>query len=166
MDHKWDAPLKQGQRDNPILETAIIDVPDTVLYPSDRALAAMFPKPTHSLKTWGRTPNKFTFDPHWIGIRKQTPLHTDPRYPRYTHQLMLRVDDFVLRGLNKKELPLCRGEYHLMDTHSPHQVFAKSKSAIWYVAVSLDSHLPLKQEVVLPVLIKYASTAAFVIGEA
>ena len=110
----------------------------------------------HQLKTWGGS--QTTRDPHWIGVTKQTPLHTDPRYPRFSWQLILKVDNFVLRGVDLVETPLKDNTLVLLDTHSPHQLFAKDKSATYYVAVSIDSIVVLPVEEVISNLVHYANT--------
>lgn len=99
----------------------------------------------HQLKTWG--PANETAKPHWIGVTKQTPLHVDPRYPRYTWHLLLWVDNFVLRGVDKTEVQLEDGMMILLDTHSPHQLLAKDKDAVYYIAASIDSKtiIPIEQ---------------------
>lgn len=136
---KWDMVLGKDQLPNPVVRSKVIDLPDTIgRYPE--MLETMFPSNNHSLKTWGRTPGVTEMDPHWIGVRKPTPLHTDKAYPRWTHQIMVNVDaGFVLRGLNKVELPLQRGTYFVLDTHSPHQLWAESKVPQWYLALSVDT---------------------------
>ena len=88
--------------------------------------------------------------PHWIGTRRGTPLHRDELYPRYTHQLKVRVDDGIYaRGLNKEEIKLERGLFYILDTHSPHQVFRKKEDAYWNISVSIDSYdlLPVDETI-------------------
>jgi len=148
-DVKWDAPLKEGQRDNPVVYSAKIDMPSSVKIPTNDELEVIFKTKGYRLQTWGRSKDAKgkevkTNDPHWIGVRKGTPLHTDFAYPRYSHHLKVRVDDgIVVRGINKDELLLERGVFYILDTHSPHQVLHKNNDAIWNVAVSIDSHVLL-----------------------
>ena len=136
---KWDAPLSADQRPNPVMRSQMVALPGTLgRYPE--MLETMFPSSNHSLKTWGRTTGVVDRDPHWIGVRKGTPLHTDKAYPRVTHQIMVNVDPgFVLRGVDKVELPLRRGLYFVLDTHSPHQLWATYGSPQWYLALSVDT---------------------------
>ena len=157
---------KPGQLTNPVIEHALVPLPADVLTPSVEDLRQVFPGAKQSLKTWGRTPGVLNgVEPHWIGVHKQTPLHVDPMYPRYTHHLLLRVDDFALRGVDKVGCPLIRGSYVVVDTHSPHQLFARTKSAVWYLAVSMDSPVKLPRTEVLPALIRYAKTAPLLTDE-
>lgn len=158
MNVKWDMELKPTQVRNPVLEIDTLDM--TGLYePSESDLRVIFPTNKQSLKTWGRTSGELNgVEPHWIGVHKQTPLHVDPAYPRYTHQLMIKMDNFSLRGINKFESPLSRGTYVVLDTHSPHQVFARTPDATWYLAVSMDSKQHLPKEQVIPQLLEYLNT--------
>lgn len=159
-DVSWKAPLKPDQSVNPILNHQMVDLPADIFVPTDEQLTVIFDPDKHSLKTWGRAPGvKNGTEPHWIGVCKQTPLHTDRAYPRYTHHLMLRVDNFILRGVDLTELPLVRGLFFTLDTHSPHQLLAKDKLAKWYLAVSMDSKFPLNPEAAIPQLIDYARSA-------
>lgn len=145
-DVSWNKPLLPDQRPNPVVYFTEVDLPKTVLIPTDEQLEKIFITKGYRLQTWGRTKTKDgkdvkTNDPHWIGVRNGTPLHTDRAYPRYSHHLKVRVDDGIfVRGKNKVELELKRGVFYILDTHSPHQVLHKNKGAVWNVAVSIDSH--------------------------
>jgi len=166
MDWSFNKPMREGQVANPFVYTEHIDLSNTnVLEPSEEQLNHVFPTPRHSLKTWGRTPGTLVLDPHWIGVRKQTSLHFDPRYPKYTHHLLLKTDHFVLRGYDKVEMEISRGLFFIMDGHSPHQLLSKAKEANWYIAVSMDSHEILDRDTVVAQLIKYASEAPFITDE-
>lgn len=82
-------------------------------------------------------------------------MHTDPAYPRYTHQLKLYVDNEIYTsGLNNEKTQLKRGLFYILDTHSPHQVTSKIKNG-YNVSISLDSDYILSPEQVLPILIGY-----------
>ena len=136
MDVKWDYKLKEGQNANPVLhvEKNVLDYK----YAFDEdAFNEVLSGKGHQLKTWGNAES--TSEPHWIGVKKQTPLHTDPRYPRYTWHLILKVDNFALRGLNKEEVLLEDNMLILLDTHSPHQLLSKSNDSMYYFACSIDS---------------------------
>ena len=99
MDVKWDVPLKAGQRSNPAVFHTMVDIPPEIHFPSDDDLKKAFQVDefgkTKRLKTWGRKVEKgktiLTNDPHWIAVRNGTPLHVDPRYPRYSHHLKIRL---------------------------------------------------------------------------
>jgi len=61
---------------------------------------------------------------HWLLTRGGTPLHTDPAYSRYSHQLVLRNDGNRVRGLRDSEPwhpAMVPGTFYALDTHSPHQ---------------------------------------------
>ena len=64
---------------------------------------------------------------HWLITRAGTPLHHDPAYARYSHQLVLRNDGNRIRGLPRYDErdrwhpPLVPGMMYALDTHSPHQ---------------------------------------------
>ena len=169
MNHPWDKPLTGDQTDYPIVHAQTVELPEDAKFPTHALLSEVFPGAAHSLKTWGRQggasvhkPGSRTGldnDPHWIGVRKQTPLHTDPTYPRYSHHLVLRSDEFSLRGMSLEQLPVRRGLYYVLDGHSPHQLMAETPESLWYIAVSMDSPTVLDPTVTLPVLTEYARTA-------
>ena len=146
MDIKWDAPLKEGQVSNPILEyyNKGLDKEFLSRFSEDDFNSVLNAKAKHQLKTWGGSDS--TAEPHWIGCKKGTPLHTDPRYPRYSWQLILKVDNFCIRGKDKEETKLEAGMLFLLDTHSPHQLWALSKDATYYFACSMDSkeYIPME----------------------
>lgn len=136
MNVNFDYQLKNEEVSNPILETNFFE--DSVLNQSwSEALPLIFPHNKHQLKTWG---NSKTSECHYIAVQKQTPLHRDPKFPKYTHHYVLYSDNFVLRGLDKKETPIKQGLYFVLDGHSPHQLLAKDKEAKYYLAVSYDSN--------------------------
>lgn len=143
MNLKWDYVLKNGQLSNPILyvESTVKDINFTF---NEEEIKTVMNGKGHQLKTWGGSPS--TSAPHWIGVRKQTPLHTDPRYPRYTHHLVVYVDNFCLRGLDKEETPVFKNQYIVIDTHSPHQLLALGKNEGYYIAASMDSYEVLDRE--------------------
>jgi hypothetical protein len=155
MNVKWDIQLKDWQLGNPVME--VHRNIDGVNFEFDEAkVREVLVAKGHQLKTWGGSDS--TSEPHWIGVTKQTPLHTDPRYPRYTWHLIVKVDNFVLRGVNLEEVPLEDNMIILLDTHSPHQLFAKDKNAVYYVAVSIDSKTILPFDEVKQKLIDYANS--------
>lgn len=157
MNVSWQAPLKPDQRSNPVLVSRYLAPLPVVIRAAE--LAQLFPGDSHQLKTWGRTPGTLRLDPHWIGVRYATPLHIDPKYPRYTHHLIVHASPgFVLRGHDKVETAVVPGAYLVVDTHSPHQLFAQAKTSKWYLAVSLDADAVLDHDQILPVL------AAYVLG--
>jgi len=147
MDITWNYKLKDNQRPNPVVYFKKIDIPNSISYPTNKELAKIFKTDSFSLQTWGRAKDNegktiLTNNPHWIAVRGSTPLHIDPKYPRYSHHLKIRVDKNIsVRGLNKQELKLERGIFYILDTHSPHQVQANKGS--YNVAVSIDSKMVL-----------------------
>ena len=94
-------------------------------------------------------------------------MHTDPPYPRYSHHLKIRVDlGLFVRGLDKVELKLERGLIYALDTHSPHQVFNKSKGWAkhdgWNVAVSFDSDRVWDKDEAVALCLQYIDNAPFI----
>lgn len=173
-DVKWDAILKEGQRSNPAVFHTKIDMPDEIIIPTDFDLMQAFGVEKFGsakrLKTWGRKEENgkvvLTDDPHWIAVRNGTPLHVDPKYPRYSHQLKIRVDPGTfVRGLDKQELELTRGVFYILDTHSPHQVFLKHKHDAWNVSISIDSHRMWEPQEALQACIEWGKRADFITGE-
>ena len=138
----WDSVLTKEQNENPVMYSAIVDLPEFIKAPTDQELENIFKTKGFKLQTWGRAKGKDGKDikennPHWIGVRGKTPLHTDPAYPRYSHHLKVRVDHGIsVRGINKVELSLSRGIFYILDTHSPHQVL--NENGGWNIAVSID----------------------------
>lgn len=166
-DLKWDYQLKEWQRSNPVVEHVHVNLTSKAIYPNENQLLKVFKRDGFKLQTWGRSKDekgntKLINDPHWIAVRKGTPLHYDPKYPRYSHHLKIRVDDGIyVRGIDKKELKLERGTYYVLDAHSPHQVFHKNKFGVWNVAVSIDSHEVIPSSEAIPILQNYAESAFF-----
>jgi len=157
-DVNWNYKLEDDQSDNPVVFSRIITLPKGFPYPKDEDLlgpSKIFKTDGTRLRTWGRKKDKngkvmWQDSPHWIGTRRGTPLHRDELYPRYTHQLKVRVDDGIYaRGLNKEEIKLERGLFYILDTHSPHQVFRKKEDAYWNISVSIDSYdlLPVDETI-------------------
>lgn len=146
--------LKQNENANPILYNSIEDLELPII--DLQILKTIFPHNKHQLKTWG---NISTSECHFIAVQKQTPLHTDKGFPKYTHHLILYVDNFILRGLDKQELPIQRGTYFVLDGHSPHQLLAKQKDARYYLAVSYDSQKFEHKDFVISKMIEYLKTA-------
>ena len=136
MDLKWDYQLKQDEVSNPVLHVEK-NVLDYEYQFNEEEFNAVLSGKGHQLKTWGNAES--TSEPHWIGVKKQTPLHKDPRYPRYTWHLILKVDNFALRGLDKVETLLENNMLICLDTHSPHQLLSLSKDSMYYFACSIDS---------------------------
>jgi len=168
MNYPWDRPLREDQISNPILETLQLGAEVILPAPSDSALDTLFPGTGHQLKTWARTPGIKLKDPHWIGVKKGTPLHTDPGYPRYSHQLMVRSDGWIIRGTSLEELPLSRGLAFCIDTYSPHQLRestrpVKGASPFYYVAASIDADEPLSLRSVIGALVGFANEPKFAI---
>lgn len=134
MNLKADYQLKGDQVPNPVLQIGSIPL-DFDFKPED--LHQVMTGKGHQLKTWGGSES--TSAPHWIGVMKQTPMHTDPRYPRYSTQLVCHVDHgFALKGFNGELTHIAKGSVFLLDTHSPHQLVALNKEAKYYLAVSMD----------------------------
>jgi len=153
MDIKWDSELKDWQVENPILEITNIKL-NCDVFNAETFDSILNGKAKQQLKTWGGSES--TAEPHWIGVTHGTPLHTDPRYPRYSWQLLVFVDNFILRGKNKEETPLQAGTLFLLDTHSPHQLLAKDNVARYYLACSMDSKERIPMSDAMIKLLDYA----------
>jgi hypothetical protein len=166
-DLSWNYELKPGERANPVVHYEYVNM-DGVFYPSDEDLLRVFKTDGFKLQTWGRTVDKHgkvvrEMDPHWIAVRKGTPLHNDKAYPRYTHHLKVRVDEGIYaRGLDKTEIKLERGLFYILDTHSPHQVFHKGREGVWNVSCSVDSKEPLEPSVAIKMCLDYIATRPFI----
>jgi hypothetical protein len=163
MNVDWEDPLKPGQRPCPVVFKQDVELPDEVIIPIDDELNQIFETKGYKLQTWGRSKDKkgktvLQHDPHWIAVKNSTPLHVDPKYPRYSHHLKVRVDSgIVCRGIDKVEQPLYRGLFYILDSHSPHQVLSKEEGTRWNVGVSIDSHQQLLPFQIIPLMIKWAS---------
>ena len=169
-DLSWEHNLLDDQLGNPVLYSEFIELNRKVPLPNEADLLQVFKADGYKLQTWGRSLDLKgkvikKNDPHWIAVRRNTPLHYDPSYPRYSHHLKVRVDPEVyVRGLNKKELLLQRGTFYILDTHSPHQVFHRTKLSVWNVAASIDTDQPLKPKDALQRLLHFVETTS-VTGE-
>jgi hypothetical protein len=146
--------LKENESEYPFynIEHIVCETP----YVSVLDLKYIFKDKKHKLKTWGN--NIGTSSPHYIGVQKQTPLHTDKGYNKFTHHLILYCDStFVLRGLNKKEIKPQKGLYFVLDGHSPHQLLAKQKNEGYYLSVSMDSNKILQTDYVIERFLDFMS---------
>lgn len=162
MNVPWSYELKGDESDNPIIYSEFVELPDDFIYPTDEMIKQILTKDNHQLQTWGRTKGVKVDDPHWIAVRGSTPIHKDPAYPRYTHQLKIRVDDGIYsRGLSKEGLLLKRGIYYILDTHSPHQIISENKNG-YNVSISIDHDEPIQDtEEVIARLMEYGRTHNF-----
>ena len=117
-----DAALSAGQSAMPVLwQVQTAEVPAD--YP-DAELAPLLPRGRGiALRSFGHDADGV----HWLLTRAGTPLHRDPAYARYSHQLVLRNDGNRLRGLPRYDdraswhPPFVPGAMYALDTHSPHQ---------------------------------------------
>lgn len=149
--------LKTTQSADPLLWKYRADIgPDGLLVPDDqRLIARLGPGRGMRLTTWGRNESN-RHGPHWIGVRRGTPLHVDLGYPRYTVQLVVRNDGLFLSGWGEVQHWLPPLTLFCLDTHSPHQLAGPSTPLRWYVAVSMDDHEPVPPEAAMRQLIEYA----------
>lgn len=154
---------------NPIVDFKFLELPNSLFYPSNKQIEIVMKN--RNIKTWGRTKGKVALDPHWICLgfnkRKEAPLHTDPAYPRYSHHFKIRCDEGIVcgglpedypqfpKGEKRKILKMKRGLWYILDTHSPHQVYTTRDDAIWNLAISIDSHTPLKMQTCLDMCFNY-----------
>jgi hemolysin activation/secretion protein len=92
-------------------------------------------------------------------------MHIDTGFPRYSHQLKVKVDpDTFVRGVSGQSLRLRRGLFYILDTHSPHEVFHTAKDSMWNVTASIDHKVPLDPESTLKRLLEYARTTSIMKG--
>jgi hypothetical protein len=120
---KPDAVLAEGQAEIPVLWT--VRAPDfPAVDCSDEVLGRYLgPGRGIKLKSFGHDAEGV----HFLLTRAGTPLHRDPAYARYSHQLVLRNDGNRLGGLPRYDgpetwhPPLWPGIMYALDTHSPHQ---------------------------------------------
>lgn len=137
--------LKPGQLECPVVWRSSFPVTFTAVA-SDRFLAMLLqvfgPGRSKRLQTWDRAPED-PDGPHWIGVRNGTPLHTDPRYPRYTHQLIVLNQGWTLSGITRQvsKTPFKVGESFCCDTHSPHILLREPgpEKGFFYLAASIDA---------------------------
>jgi hypothetical protein len=163
-DVKFETPIEGWQKSNPIVEIMKVDLPIATINPSDEMMENLFPvKSKMSLKTWGRSKNQHADkDPHWIRVKRGTPLHIDPKYPRYSHHLVLKGEGY-LRGVDKRRTSVERGTVYTCDVHSPHQYCSNNaEKNYWYLAVSLDYDIPIRLDEAYFDLLEYALTAEFI----
>ena len=163
--------FKENMSINPVVDHKFLELPDKFCNPSNDELNAVMKN--RNIKTWGRAKGHFQgLDPHWICLafhkRRDAPLHTDFNYPRYSHHFKIRVDDGIEcgglpedypqfpQGEKRKTLKMKRGLWYILDTHSPHQVYTTNDTAIWNLAISIDSHEPLEMQKCLDMCFDYA----------
>ena len=159
----FDVPLKDFQISNPVVAITNIDLSDMYICPTNETMDNLFPVKNQSLRTWGRAVGQHKGnDPHWMRIKKGTPLHTDPLYQRYSHHLVLKADGYGLRGYDKVETQIGRGTVYVLDVHSPHQVTYHDENNLWYLSVSMDCDSIMDWQESIPILCEYALTAPFV----
>lgn len=108
-------------------------------------------------------------DPHFITTRTSYQLHTDTGFVRFTHQVVLRNDGFLVGGLavaaalqdaaagGKLTLPVAQpvGSMYCLDTHSPHGVFRDDRlpqAGIYKLQAVVDADHPLTPEQVVKAL--------------
>lgn len=171
MDWSWDKPLKPDQRSNPVMHIELVDLDEHgVAVPTDAELEQIFRGAGYRLQTWNRSADsdgkkRVLNDPHWLAVRGGTPLHVDPRYPRFSHQLKVRVDTGIyVRGFDREETMLRRGTFYILDTHSPHQVFHKDNTGAWNVTASIDHNIMLNPASTLKRLLEYVKGAHILDG--
>ena len=138
-------------------------LPPTFFRPTQKQLAAIWEK-ANQLTTWGRVTKEGEdpkLVPHWLAVRGTTPMHTDPRYPRYSHQLKISVGEGVrVRGIDHQSLDLYRGRFYILDAHSPHQVHCTLDKKAHNISISIDRHQQLRPEDAISLLMRYAGEHA------
>jgi hypothetical protein len=107
----------------PVLWVVNVPEPVTAEYPDIMLARYLPPGNGRALRSFGHD----QFGVHWLVTRAGTPLHHDPAYARYSHQLVLRNDGGRVRGLPRFDAranwhpPMRPGVMYALDTHSPHQ---------------------------------------------
>lgn len=153
MDWKKGRPLGEGQTDRPLLWRESLGE----AWLSSSTISAIIRDAFgagrgKSLRTWGRD-EASPDGPHWIGVRNGTTLHTDPRYPRYTHQWVIHNGGWFVGGFDCRidGDPFVPGTLFSLDTHSPHVLMPDSRvgTGIYYLAISIDSPVPLGRDAIL-----------------
>lgn len=146
MNVKPDYPLRPDQTPQPILWRTPMPIVREVPEAADEVLLARYgPGRAMRLNTYGHLGDKYSA--HIISVRSGTPLHIDPAYTRYTHQLIVHNDGWYLHGLDASmpQEPFAVGTFFCMDTHSPHKVSPDLRlgTGLWYVALVVDADKPL-----------------------
>ncbi len=148
MNTPEDYQLSSDQTDSPILYHSGIDLSKTVTLADMRKI---FPGKSHQLTTW----SKDFRGCHYIGVQHETPMHTDPKCPRYSYQIILYCDGFGIQGLNKKPVSVWPEQFIELDTHSPHQLVEMQDSAQYYLAASFDSHVRADRQKIATMLTSF-----------
>jgi hypothetical protein len=118
-----DAELGPDHHQMPVMWLVQTREPPTADYSDDTLRRLLPPGNGRALRSFGHDRDGV----HWLLTRAGTPLHHDPAYLRYSHQLVLRNDGNRLRGLPRFDAvdgwhpPLRPGVMYALDTHSPHQ---------------------------------------------
>ena len=129
---------------------------------SDEALARFLPPGRGiKLRSFGHDEDGV----HWLLTRAGTPLHYDPAYARYSHQLVLRNDGNRLRGLPRYDdradwhPPLWPGTMYALDTHSPHHGVPDPRMdpppVVLKLCIAVDRDEPLSPAEAWPLLSRY-----------
>jgi len=147
--------LETWQSKYPIVYHQYLDDTELINFDKNDLLNFLNAKGTQ-IKTWGREPKKKEFDPHFIATKGSTGLHTDPGYPRYTHQIKLFVDEGIYtKGIAEQKMNLKRGLFYILDTHSPHEVISEQNKFGLNVSLSIDSYSLIEPEDAIKILLMY-----------
>lgn len=168
MDVKPGYCLKSDQRSDPVVWRHCSGQESLAILSADAILAMlreyMGIGRGRRLTTWGRSTDD-PDGPHWIGVRSGTTLHTDPRYLRYTHQLIVLNQGWGLSGITMELAaePYEVGDLFCCDTHSPHILIRDARRPfgrddLYYLAASMDSDQPMNFEDVARPLIRFVSS--------
>lgn len=163
VDVRTDAPLQDGWNPVPILWA--VPAPVKTLPDCTDAVLDQYLRPGS-----GRTLLSFGHDPdgvHFLLTRAGTPLHRDPAYARYSHQLIIRNDGNRVRGLPAHDTgeawhpPMVPGLMYALDTHSPHQGLPDTRmgggrsGVIVKAVIAVDRDELLTPEQAWPLLSRY-----------
>ena len=164
-DWKYGTPLRKGMVGDPVLHYEMVDLDVLgVPEPTDAEMEQIFVKKASKVRTWNRrhTPQGVALkvnDPHWLAVKKGVQCHIDTGFPRYSHQLKVRVDpNTFITGNDEIQYPLVRGLYYILDAHSPHEVLATGADSFWNVTAAIDHNIQLNPDTTLKRLLEYVKT--------
>ena len=159
MEWKSTSKLKDGQTVQSISNIALLEEFQAPIF-SLEMLEAIFGDAGKGrrIRSWGKTDD---FSPHFLATRSGTPMHTDPRYPRYTWHLILHNGGYRIRGLADIEVPtLVPNTMYQLDTHSPHEVTIDQRLPQvnhYKLQMAIDSKTPIPREIAAERILDYVA---------
>jgi len=102
--------------------------------------------------------------PHFISTRDGYSMHVDVGFVRFTHQVVLRNDGFLVRGLADEDwFPAQRrGTMYCLDTHSPHCIVRDRRwdDGRFKLQAAVDADEPMSPDEVVAALTPLLSVPA------